>query len=29
MADPKREWDVVKQEAYGSRLGGSYVFGRS
>ena len=28
MADLEREWDVVKQEAYGSRLGGSYVLGR-
>ena len=29
MDDPERERDVVKQEASGSRLGGSYVLGRS
>ena len=29
MADPKRERDVVKQEAYGSRSRDSYVLGRS
>ena len=28
MADPKREWDVVKKEAAGSRYGDSYVLGR-
>ena len=29
LADPKREWDVVKQEASGSKSRGSYVLGRS
>ena len=29
MVDPKREQDVVKQEAFGSRSGGSYVLERS
>ena len=29
MADLEREWDVMKKEASGSRLGGSYVLGRS
>ena len=29
MVDPEREWDVVKQEDSGSRLGGFYVLGRS
>ena len=29
MADLEREWDVMKKEAPGSRLGGSYVLGRS
>ena len=29
MTDPKRERDVVKQEASGNILGGSYVLGRS
>ena len=29
IVDPKRERDVVKQEASGSRSGGSYVLGRS
>ena len=29
MADHEREQDVMKQEVYGSRLGGSYVLGRS
>ena len=29
MVDPEREWDVVKQEASSSRLGGSYVLGKS
>ena len=29
MDDPEREQDVVKKEASGSRLGGSYVLGRS
>ena len=29
MVDPKREHDVVKQEAFGRKSGGSYVLGRS
>ena len=29
MVGPEREWDVVKQEASGSKQGGSYVLGRS
>ena len=29
MVDPERERDVVKQDAYGSKSGGSYVLGRS
>ena len=29
ILDPKRERDVVKQEAFGSRSGGSYVLGIS
>ena len=29
MADLEREWDVMKKEDSGSRLGGSYVLGRS
>ena len=29
MADPERGQDDVKQEAYGRRSGGFYVFGRS
>ena len=29
MALLEREWDAVKQEASGSRLGGYYVLGRS
>ena len=29
MVDSERERNVVKQEASGSRLGGSYVLGRS
>ena len=29
MVDSEREQDVVKQEAFGSRSGGSYVLGRS
>ena len=28
MANPEREWDVVKQESSGSRSVGSYVLGR-
>ena len=29
MADPEREHDALKKEDFGSRLGGSYVLGRS
>ena len=29
MADPESEWDVVKQEALGSKSIGSYLLGRS
>ena len=29
MADPEREHDALKKEYFGSRLGGSYVLGRS